>query len=114
MKKLLLVLLMLSAGAIKAYTLKVINNSGLVLNVDATYGGAGVCSTDNFQMAAGVGTVKEKGTGACCLNQLIVRAPSIGQTRVVQGHLTGYGISCRSNTFKVKYIAGGQLAVELQ
>ncbi len=108
MKKLLLVLLLVSGSFVKAYDLQVRNNTGHTLDVEATYGGAGVCSTDNFRIKPG--KTFSKGTGACCLNMLIVKVPGMSGERRVQGKLTGYGISCRSNKFVVNKVdaAGGK------
>jgi hypothetical protein len=110
MKKMLLALLMLSAGAAKAYTLKVINSTNLTINVDADYAGGGVCSHDFFQLRPG--EKREKGVGLCCLSNVKVTAPKVGLTQQVKGRLTGYGISCRSNTFIVRYDPSAGLVVE--
>ncbi len=109
MKKLFFaVMLVLSAGLVKAYDLTVINETSHPLNVQAIYGGAGVCSTDNFLVNPN--GRRSIGTGACCLARLIVDVA--GQRREAQGGLTGYGISCRGNTFVVKTLPGAGFAIE--
>lgn len=119
MKKLMMILgLGLIVGNISAYSLTVKNETSFDIFAEAGFGGAGVCGPKQFTISAG--KMKKVGTGGCCLDWLTIKAPSVrlGQKQTVSqihasGRRTGFGISCKSNTFVVREIAG-QVVAERQ
>ena len=105
---------LMAVGSISAYDLKMINTTNKRIKVEATYGGPGICSDDEFNIEAK--RSRKEGTGLCCLKTLRARKTVSGSpwSSRVRGKLTGYGISCTGNTFKVIENPDGSLTIERQ
>ncbi len=113
MKKLLLsIALLVSAGTAFGYNLKVRNFTRNEISVKSSFGGPGICGRKNFLVSPG--KIKEKGTGICCLKSFKARQTAGPDTKWYSADpgRTGYGISCKSNTFTVRRARDGSLSIE--
>ena len=113
MKKLLLsIVLLVSAGTAFGYSLTVKNRTPNEIKIRAIFGGAGVCGKNEFQISPG--RTKKKGTGSCCLKTFMVRQTAGDNTKWYFGDpsRTGFGLSCKDNTFTIHRTRDGSLTVE--
>jgi len=94
----------------------IINKTGGEIKIDATYGGLGIfCSDDTFRVKDG--ETKTKHVGGCCLETFKITRTEGERKGSWETHgpdVTGYGISCKSNTFKVIGNPDLSLTVERQ
>lgn len=114
MKIFIIVLISLITSSISfAYDIKIINETDSVMSVKVSYGGAGVCSPDTWKLPA-KSTIKRDVGGCCAESPVKFSAQSgtyKGKTFKFNPPRTGFGLSCRDWTAKVKAV-GANFIVE--
>lgn len=119
MKKSLLVLALSAVvGSASAYDVTVVNKSDFDVRAEMWFGGPGICGKKSMNVSANdTGNYR---TGGCCLEEIRFTTTDykgegdtqVGKQVTAQGRLTGLGLSCRDNKFRVSVSRRGEITVE--